>query len=323
MICPGHLKKGESCYLPIQNKSFWGLCLSCERIENRCFLEEVQRAIKMNEVEFHFHDKVYSLNDPYFPQRYLQFTVFHSSHQDPRLSLLLLTYRTNKVLFDRCITTFTQNGSFILSANLLYRSHLPQQFTCGMLDRIQQKVRQHFLDLPTCPCCMSKAITRMTKEQLTIRHINHIYGIFRNHTLAQHPTWFVSTFKLLQTIWEKDFEDLITFHRLEDIFLHQNPIQQQIQFRDWIAAFLETPVVIEKFYTNKISLQDKEYLLLWTGQEMNERLLKKILKRRQNETKEELIMRTWHPRRLFTWCLDMEELKDFEPFDESQLNDLQ
>ena len=324
MICPGHFSKGDRCYLPIKEHSFWGLCLSCERIENRLFLEEVQRAIRTERVEFHFHGKEYSLNDPQFPQRYLQFTVFHSSYQDPRLSLLLLTYRTNKLLFDRCISTFTQNGSFIVSANLLYRSHLPQQITCGMLERIQRNIRQHFTDLPTCPCCMAKAITRITsKQQLSIRHINHIYGIFRNHTLAQHPTWFVATFKLLQTIWEKDFEDIITFHRLEEIFLNNNPIHQHIQFRDWIAAFLETPIVLEKFFTNRISLQDKEYLLLWTGEEVTPAFLKRILKRRQNETKEELMMRTWHPRRLFTWCFDIEELKDFEPFDESQLNDLE
>ena len=31
-----------------------------------------------------------------------------------------------------------------------------------------------------------------------------------------------------------------------------------------------------------------------------------------NRIKEELMEKTWHPRRLFPWCLDIEEWKDHE-----------
>jgi hypothetical protein len=35
------------------------------------------------------------------------------------------------------------------------------------------------------------------------------------------------------------------------------------------------------------------------------------IKQKTDLYKEELIMRTWHPTRLFPWCLDIDELEDF------------
>jgi hypothetical protein len=294
----------------------WNLCVSCERIENRLFLEEVQRTIREDRIFFRFHEREYSLNDPYFPEKYLRRTSFLSTHHDPRLSMLLLLYKSNGGFFTNCLKTFVQDSGFLVSANLLYRSHLPQQSTCGMLEQIQRHLRQHFTDLPQCPCCMSKALLRLPRDNLTPRIIQHIFRIFQNHILAQHPTWFIWTFKLLQTIWEKDLEALFPFQQI-DPWLREH--QRAMEFRDWLGAFLETPVVMEKALTDKISLVDKEYLLLWTGQELTPKFFKAIIKRRQNLYKEELIMKTWHPRRLFVWCFDQDDLADFGPLNLDQL----
>lgn len=316
MACRGHDKLPHTCYFPIKKNSFWNVCVSCERIENRLFLEEVQRTIREDRIVFTFHNREYSLNDPYFPEKYLRYTSFLSTHQDPRLSMLLLLYKSKRSLFKTCVKTFVEDSGFIVSANLLYRSHLPQQSTCGMLVQIQRELRQHFTDLPTCPCCMSKALLRIPRRCITNRVIEHIVRIFQNHVLAQHPTWIVWTFKLLQTIWEKDFEDIFSFQRL-DSGLREH--QQALEFRDWLGAFLETPVVMEKALTGKMSIEDRGYLLRWTGQELDSAFFRRLLKSRQNLFKEELIMKTWHPRRLFFWCFDLDELADFEPMDLDQL----
>lgn len=290
--------------------------MSCERIENRLFLEEVQRTIREDKIVFTFHKREYSLNDPYFSEKYLRHTSFFSTHQDPRLSMLLLLYTSKRSLFKTCVKTFVEDSGFILSANLLYRSHLPQQSTCGMLLQIQNQLRQHFIDLPTCPCCMSKALVRIHKRGITNRMIEHICRIFQNHILAQHPTWIVWTFRLLQTIWEKDFEDIFSFQRLDNGLRDHH---QALEFRDWLGAFLETPIVMEKALTGKMSLGDREYLLLWTGQELDSAFFHRRLKDRQDIFKEELIMKTWHPKRIFFWCFDLDELSDFGPMDLDQL----
>lgn len=319
MTCRGHNTKPDTCYFPIKPNSFWNLCVSCERIENRLFLEEVQRTIREDQIEFTFHTKEYSLNDPYFPDKYLRFTSFLSTHQDPRLSMLLLLYKSKRDLFKTCMKAFVYDSGFILSANLLYRSHLPQQSTCGMLSQIQRELHQNFTDLPTCPCCMSKAVLRIPRKNITNRVIQHIFRIFQNHTLAQHPTWFVWTFNLLQTIWEKDLEDLFSFQSL-DVWLRTH--QQALEFRDWLGAFLETSVVMEKALSGKLSEIDRQYLVLWTGQELNTKFFRTLLKRRLNLYKEELIMKTWHPKRLFFWCFDLDELADFGISDLSELRNI-
>lgn len=294
-----------------QEKSFWGLCISCERIQNRLFLESAQRAIRENNLEFTFYGQTYSLQDPNFSERFLGRFRFVSSSQDPRLTLLLLCYGKHPEIFQSLVNTFKKDTSFLTSANLLYRKHLPSRTTCGALSKIQKLSQQYFADLPTCPTCMSRTICGRQPKDISQRQIDHILGIFRNRVLSQHPTWFVSIFRLLQTVWEQDLEDRISFQVLDDILLHQNPVEFQIEFRDWMAAFLETPVVIEKILSGKISQENREFLQVWTGQNVNMAFVKRIQRSRMASWEEDLIIKTWHPSRLFTWCFDIEELKDF------------
>jgi hypothetical protein len=312
MSCSGH-HGSNGCFMFKQEKSFWGLCLSCERIQNRLFLEEAQRAIREDRMEFQFHGKPYSLQDPNLTERFLGRFRFVSSSQDPRLTLLMLCYAKHPQIFKRLVRTFIADTSFITSAHLLYRKHLPSCTACGVLHHIQAMSRQSFMDLPSCPTCMSRSLCGKESKAITQRHIDHILSIFRNRVLSQHPTWFLSIFRLLQTIWEQGLEDRISFRVLDDILLHQNPIEFQIEFRDWMGAFVETPIVIEKMLRGKISQENREFLQVWTGQQVNMPFIKRIQRGRMAAWKEDLIIKTWHPSRLLTWCLDLEELKDFDP----------
>lgn len=310
MKCGGHQGNSE-CWLPANPNSFWSLCESCTRIENRLFLDAVQQTIRANQSIFTFHNKEYSLDDENFPNKYLRFTAFTPSHQDPRLSLLALTYLNRPASTKSMLKVFLNDSGFLLSANLLYRKHLPQRHTCAILNLIQTQSRQHFLELPVCPCCMSRVLPRIGKNTLSTRQIQHVSSIFGNQILAQHPTWFVHIFRLLQTIWEQNLEDIFHFPHLSRYLEHENPIHHQIDLRDWLGSFLETPIVVEKILTNKISLINKAYLIERTGQEINKAFLKRFMRAKHYHYREDLIIRTWHPDRLMTWCLDEEELADF------------
>lgn len=310
MMCPGH-QGSNGCFMLKQEKSFWGLCLSCERIQNRLFLEAAQAAIQENHLEFSFYGQMYSLRDPNFSERFLGRFRFVSSSQDPRLTFLMLCYTKQPSIFQSLLRIFGKDISFLTSANLLYRRHLPSRVTCGVLYSIQRESKQSFIDLPTCPTCMSKQLCGKNKDAISQRHIDHTMSIFRNRILSQHPTWFVGIFRLLQTIWEQDLEERISFRMLDDIILHQNPLEFQIEFRDWIGAFLETPIVIEKMLCGKVSQENREFLQVWTGQTINMGFLKRIQRARMSAWKEDLIIKTWHPSRLITWCMDLEDLKDF------------
>jgi hypothetical protein len=310
MNCPGHATS-EGCFLPRKQGSFWGLCLSCERIQNRLFLEAVQGAIREGHSEFSFHGSTYSLLDPTFSTRFLHSFRFTASSQDPRLSLLTICYAKNIELFQNLVRAFSNDSGFLTSTNLLYRKHLPNRNTCAMLHKIQYSLQQRFLDMPCCPCCMSRYLLSVNQESITQRHIDHILSIFRNKILSQHPTWFVSIFRLLQTIWERDLENKIPFSLLNGVLIHENPVNYQIEFRDWMGAFLETPIVIEKILKQTISHENREFLQMWTGQQVNMPYLKRLHRSRMDAWKEDLIIKTWHPDRLMTWCLDLDELSDF------------
>lgn len=311
MKCPGHFTSG-GCFMMAQENSFWGLCISCERIENRLFLEAVQKAIREDHTDFEFHGNNYSLQDPTFSDRFMKHVRFLSSPKDPRLSLLTICFSKHPQLFGKLTDLLANDASFITSANLLYRSHLPSRSVCGALYKIQKKFRQHFLDMPSCPSCMARYLLHFKGKDIHQRHISHILSIFRNRVLSQHPTWFVSIFKLLQTIWEQDLEDQISFPILNDILIRQNPVEFQIEFRDWMGAFVETPVVIEKMLSGKISNDNRDFLQLWTGQPINMPFIKRLQRARMAAWEEDLIIKTWHPSRLMTWCFDIEELKDFD-----------
>lgn len=309
MRCKGHFGN-KDCWLPPNPKSFWGLCQSCTRIENRLFLEAVQNAIRKNETVFTFHEKEYSLDDVKFPKKYLRFTVFTPSHQDPRLSLLSLTCSKRPQLGKAICEAFIKDSSFLLSASLLYRNHLPQKHTCSMLQQIQRSAKQHFLDLPCCPCCMSKNLSKLKAANLTYHQINHINSIFGNRMLAQHPTWFVHIFGLLQTIWENDMEEIFNFGVLSRYIEQENPIQLQIDLRDWLVTFLETPIVIEKILTKRISEANMAYLVEKTAQNFDLGFLKRVVRSKHYVYRRELIEKTWHPDRVIQWCFDLEDMQD-------------
>ena len=174
MTCQGHAS-ADSCFLPKKEGSFWGLCLSCERIQNRLFLEAAQASIRDGRTLFEFYGKSYSLDDPIFPNRLLANFKFVSSSHDPRLTLLTICYQKAPNLFRSLLKALEKDGTFLTSANLLYRKHLPNSTTCGILNRIQYRFRQRFLDMPTCPCCMSRYLVGMKPENLNQRHVSHLF----------------------------------------------------------------------------------------------------------------------------------------------------
>ena len=298
--CPGH-NGSKGCFLYKQEKSFWGLCLSCMRVQNRLFLEAANHSIRDNTTEFLFDGKQYSLNDS---EEFLKGIHFIPSSQDPRLTLLMISYINNPQIFKKLVNVLLNDISFLTSANLLYRRHLPSRATCGVLHTIYTSSQMSFPDLPICPACMSRTLCR--KKSVNQKEINHILTIFRNRVLSQHPTWSTSIFHLLQTIWEQDLEDKLSLSMVSDILTNQNPV---------VGRLLETPAIIEKSLKGVISEENREFLKVFTQETVTMPFIKRIQRTKMADWKEDLIIKTWHPSRLMTWCLDIEELKDFEPIE--------
>ena len=82
--------------------------------------------------------------------------------------------------------------------------------------------------------------------------------------------------------------------------------------KDLLVEFFKSPATISLVFTAAAS----EFIpSSWKNDLTSCFLLKealKFVKKRNYVFKEDLIIKTWHPDRLFPWCLDIEELKDFD-----------
>jgi hypothetical protein len=95
---------------------------------------------------------------------------------------------------------------------------------------------------------------------------------------------------------------------LLDHMMHRFPLDA---VKSFLLSFLEQPPMLFVFYTGSqadyLPLPFREKVVV----DQFRAHIKQSIKNRTNTYKEELVMRTWHPKRLFPWCLDIQELADF------------
>lgn len=127
------------------------------------------------------------------------------------------------------------------------------------------------------------------------------------------------TFDQFTTIGPRIFVDfLVSLHLLQkdhhirifiDHCFRHFPLDDLTSF---LTQFFQSPVMLPLFFEQK----QNEFLPLPfrddTVVSSFKQKIKDHIKQKTDTYKEELVMRTWHPSRLFTWCFDIEELKDFD-----------
>ena len=90
--------------------------------------------------------------------------------------------------------------------------------------------------------------------------------------------------------------------------MHRFPLED---VKSFLLGFLQQPPMLFVFHMGKqddylpLPLRDPEVIRAFRTQ------IKQSIKNRTNLYKEELVIRTWHPKRLFPWCLDIQEIADF------------
>jgi hypothetical protein len=100
-------------------------------------------------------------------------------------------------------------------------------------------------------------------------------------------------------------------HHLRILLQHFLRILPLEEYKSFLLGLLSQPVFLSVLFEKK----EKDYLPLAFQEEPilqeYKRSIKQSIKRITDTYKEELMQRTWHPRRLFPWCLDIEEWKEF------------
>jgi hypothetical protein len=233
--------------------------------------------------------------------------LLHPAREQALLNLFSALYQRNKIQFSLLVDKLKQTTVFSILLTKRVQTHMAGP-RCSMYreflkDPSLYKSQTHCWN---CWACIAWTVKKK------IPHLEDIFlkSFLQNLSRLTHQSFHATG--------EHVFLDLLnTFHlrgkdHLVRLFLdhcfHVFPLDDYKRFL--IHMFTEPPflhLVFEGLHT--------EYLpfpLRNPGSVAESyRDIKRGIKEKTDLYKEELMMRTWHPSRLFSWCLDIEEIEDF------------
>jgi hypothetical protein len=302
MRCKGILQeqnKTKDCWLPANPGSSLQLCRRCSFLRITTLLDTLTNEYWTGAL--HPENEIL-LNDTEFLQELL-----HPAREQALLNLLSALFQENKIQFKRVVEKLKEKTVFSILLTKRIQTHVPGP---------RCKMYQQFLDDPqafqgqtlcwNCWSCVTWCLKR--------KH-PYLLDIFLKSFLSQLQKL---TFEVYTNNGPRTFVDfLVTLFLLEknhivrifiDHCFHRFPLED---FKSLLHFFFQEPCMLFVFYQN---LQ-ADYLPLPFRDEIVvkefRKSIKDAIKKKTDTYKEELVMRTWHPSRLFPWCLDIQELEEF------------
>jgi hypothetical protein len=231
-------------------------------------------------------------------------------HYPSLLHFLLKLLEVNPGLFAQFKKTLT-SSTFL---NKVYRDvyHHTESCRCKLYQRfLQEKVfdREIFTtDLPWhCWNCLAWiARHKHFKRKWSLKMTNGLAQLKMTDAIKHKKHILDIIISLL--LVKKEHAARILFHK------YTNCLQDEDKSVDFLIEIYADPALIHKVFTSN---QQELVPSTWDRDELEKIMRKKVLKhvkKRNWVFKEDLMIKTWHPDRLFPWCLDIEELKDFDSF---------
>ena len=302
MLCKGQiqeLNRTRNCWLPAEKSSPFQLCRRCHFHKITDILDQLTQDYSIETLHPN-HECL--LNDKIFLDELL-----HPAREQGFLQLLSSLFQHNKIQFIHVLDNLKEKSVFPILMTKRILAHQPGPRCC--LYRWCMKDPHIFVTDTlswNCWSCIAWCLKQRDKRLLD----NYVYTFGKNFSRLSYDVF-------LQT-GSRIFIDLaISLHLLQkehhlrlliDHMLRRFPLED---VKSFLLTFLQQPVMLFVFYLQKeneylpLPLRDKVVVDTFRSQ------IKASIKNRTNLYKEELVMRTWHPRRLFPWCLDIQELADF------------
>ena len=232
--------------------------------------------------------------------------MLHPGREQALLNLLSALFLNNKIMFSLLLDRFKKKSVFSILLTKRIQTHTPGTRCCMYRRCFQESGLYNSETLPwSCWPCVSWILqhTELSLHQTFQR--DYSWGLQRlTHPvfLQTGPLVFVqllSTFQLrgmeaeirlflLHCLIEFPLEDVKQFL----VLIFQDPLFLPLVFGGSYQTYL--PVPLQETFETTLRLQ-----------------IKKAVKERLGVFKRELIEKTWHPKRLFRWCSDLEDLLDF------------
>lgn len=320
MKCTGFGQNG--CIYPTSNDSPWGLCVSCTKIVNRHFLIETMRYIENNGTT----GNITVLGTIIDVQDFRRlFSIFERiqltpGFKDPRITFLCMVEAKKPENFNEVARAFLSQSGFVTSLTLYYKQHLPQKIhdalTCRTLAKIFRVGGLDPQSFPVCPHCFARVADTFYKRnnRRSAEIPGKVLELLRFYTSgSQAVLWREGIKKILDVFWENKKMNLLNWTDMGEAL--QRAIPNQEEFSRLIRELLRNHSCLESIVEQTMDPNQKLFFEIWSGETLNFAFVKKALKERVELYKEDLMIKTWHPKRLLTWCFDLEELSDFGPID--------
>lgn len=280
----------RQCWLPQEPKSFFGLCTRCEFYK----IEQCLKSIESN---------LSLLTNPRFQ------ATCCNQNQTKTLIVALTKLCQEKVPTFPAFFASVQTKPLQTTLYHQVHMHLPSTRCCLYQHALTHgKLEREVIatDIPkNCWTCLSWMLRQ--------RDIHRWYPAFNRAFVSnQLATLRTSQQELLDcmtslTLNNKDHMARLLFHKYERDSINPEEAKR------CMIEFLSQPATISLVFTSNVT----EFIpTSWNRKEFQKRLQKEALRavRARNWVfKEDLMIKTWHPDRLFGWCFDIEDLKDFEP----------
>lgn len=310
------------CWLPTYSESPWQYCRHCTFRQKDLLLDDVIQAIDQGRNEIMMPTRTKETISSILITLWFIHHCSEPTSQHRLYHLLRLMKKHNHISY----TAYCHNpifhptfGKFIQS----HKGHENNPASCHLICDLVSDTspRQCFL-------CLYKVWKQKKSNESYNDLTSYLREYHRKPSQSSNPTEMLKEY----IRYSISLEDSHHHYAFSAIYIYYSRLytnQANQHMYDFLQYLLledsrticylvdpTTPITLLKIYSPKW-FDRQEFNLQVVCQARTK--WKQWIKARTNRYKEDLMIKTCHPKRLFTWILDIEELKDFDPFD---LNDL-
>lgn len=313
----------KTCWLPCDEESPWQYCRHCSFTQKDKLFDSVLTLLRAraDEMELPTGQKEKLLTVVQFP-----WFRHHCAHPASRLRLyhLMMLLRTHN---PRLYHIFLQDQTLVPSFLRILQTHRPSNENLTSCKMMCDLVRYDIQQIPRhCVVCLYHLLKRnKDNREYYNAFTNYLRDYYQKPYQFAHPQTIMKEYVQL-SIQKGDHNRQYAFSLLYEHYRRANRATGELRFHEFLQDFLlenqDTFGAI--IHSDMSTLQDyrPEWLTEYEFQmfivEPARLQWKQLMRARCDTYKEDLMIKTCHPRRLFKWIFDIEDLNDFEPYDEER-----
>lgn len=293
MLCRGvvHEPSGKkSCWLPADHFEPHGLCRRCLFYAYTEWLDGLRGPRARFDV----------IEDRSFLEACL-----HPGRQQSLLSVLVYLLEQKHPLFYTFLDRLKRVAEFQIMIPKRFESH-----STGPRCRLYQKLLQksYFTPSRLCESCWSCLAWCIANERCQATLALQFSSCLRKLTREVYLRDGTLSFSLCLDALHRQGKD----HYVRLFLDHLRLILTEEEKLEFVMQLFRFPFFLQTFFLGNLDRVVPLSLLQENFQQTVKKRIFLFLKQHQSLFKEELMAATWHPSRFFTWCLDLDDLMDFE-----------